>query len=152
MLWPEHAGALAWLVRQGLAEKDADVWLRAAGSRPADALALARSGRSCEAWSALPRAIARAEVAALVGLTPPQAVQVLQQLCHDLLALRVGAEPRYFAATDLPKPAELPGVAALTRWARALAQEARHAEHPFNASLMLQALVSQAYETVHSRH
>ncbi len=49
--------------------------------------------------------------------------------------MAVGAAPRYFAAADLPKP---PPLAALTRWSKALAKEARTADHPFNAGLMLE--------------
>jgi DNA polymerase-3 subunit delta' len=60
----------------------------------------------------------------------------------------VGAAPRYFAVADLPKA---PSLAALTRWSKALAKEARTAEHPFNAGLMLEALVAQARNTLHSK-
>ncbi|MFT4242810.1 MAG: DNA polymerase III subunit delta', partial [Acidovorax sp.] len=55
----------------------------------------------------------------------------------------------YFAPADLPRA--LPPLAALTRWARALAKEARTADHPFNAGLMLEALVAQARNTLHSK-
>ena len=152
MAWPQQGAMLDWLAQQGVLGQDAQAWLRAAGGRPDDALALALSGRSPEAWGGLARALARGDAAALADLTPTQAVQVLQKLCHDLLALRVGAPPRYFARADLPVPDQLPGVGPLTRWSRALVQEARTSEHPFNAALMLEALVSQARETVHSRH
>lgn len=73
---------------------------------------------------------------------------VLQQLCHDLLALRVGAEPRYFAVADLPAAAQLPSLNTLTRWAGLLRQEARTAEHPYNAGLMQEALAAQAREVL----
>jgi len=106
--------------------------LRAAGGRPDDALALARSGRSPQAWAALPQAIARGDVAALGDWTPAQAIDALQKLCHDLLAAGVGAAPRYFAPGDLPKP---PALGALTRWSRALTKEARTAEHPLTRVL-----------------
>ena len=146
--WPAAPEALAWLARQGVAQEAAQVWLRAAGGRPDDALALARAGRDPQAWARLPQVLARGEVAALADMTPAQAVAVLQQVCHDLLALRVGAEPRYFARADLP---QLGALGALTRWASQLRQEARGAEHPYNAPLMLEALVAQARETLHSR-
>ena len=94
-------------------------------------------------------AMARGDVSALAELEPVQAVDALQKLCHDLLACRVGAQPRYFAAADLPEP---PGVGPLTRWSRALTKEARTAEHPFNAGLMLESLVAQARHTLNSRH
>ena len=72
--------------------------------RPDDALALHRAGRSPAAWGLIPKAMARGEVAALADLDPAGAVDALQKLCHDLLACRVGAAPRYFAAADLPQP------------------------------------------------
>jgi DNA polymerase-3 subunit delta' len=149
MLWPQAQDMQAWLAGQGVAQDAADAFLRAAGGRPDDALALARSGRSPQAWALIPKAVARGDVSALADLDPPQAVDALQKLCHDLLALRVGAAPRYFAQADLPAP---PGVGPLTRWARLLAKEARTAEHPFNAGLMLESLVAQARQTLHSRH
>ena len=60
--------------------------------------------------------MARGDVTALGDWTPAQAIEALQKLCHDLLAVAVGAAPRYFAAADLPKPP--PPLAALTRWSR----------------------------------
>ena len=149
MLWPQSQAMLDWLVGQGVAPDAAASLLRAAGGRPDDALALAQSGRSPQAWAQLPKAVARGDVSALADMAPAQAVDALQKLCHDLLARRVGASPRYFAEADLPEP---PGVGPLTRWSRALAREARTAEHPFNAGLMLESLVAQARNTLHSRH
>ena len=148
MTWPAQADMLQWLQSQGLAADAATAFLRAAGGRPDDALAVARSGRSPQAWASLPQAVARGDVTALGDWTPAQAIEALQKLCHDLLAVAVGAAPRYFAAADLPKP---PPLAALTRWSKALAKEARTADHPFNAGLMLEALVAQARNTLHSR-
>jgi DNA polymerase-3 subunit delta' len=140
---------LQWLAAQGVEQAAAAAHLRAAGGRPDDALVLARSGRSPQSWAALPQAIARGDVAALGDWAPAQVIDALQKLCHDLLAASVGAAPRYFASGDLPKP---PPLGALTRWSRALAKAARTADHPFNAGLMLEALVAQARNTLHSRH
>lgn len=149
MQWPRPEEARDWLAAQGLEPGAAQALLRAAGGRPDDALALARAGRSPQAWALLPKAVARGDVSALADLEPAQAVDALQKLCHDLLAHRVGAPPRYFAAADLPAP---PGLGPLTRWSRALAREARTAEHPFNAGLMLESLVAQARQALNSRH
>ncbi len=146
--WPAQAEAQAWLVAQGVAADAAPVWLRAAGGRPADALALVQAGGSPQAWAGLPQALARGDATALAGMEPPQAVEVLQKLCHDALAQRVGAAPRYFAVADLPPPAQLPSISVLTRWAALLRAQARTAEHPFNAGLMLEALTAQARETL----
>ena len=150
MAWPAESDMLPWLQRQGVAPEAAQAFLRAAGGRPDNALALARSGRSPQAWAALPQALAKGDVTALGDWAPAQAIDALQKLCHDLLAASVGAAPRYFAPADLPKTP--PPVGALTRWSRALAKEARTADHPFNAGLMLEALVAQARNTLHSRH
>ena len=149
MAWPAAADMLPWLQGQGVPTDAAQAFLRAAGGRPDDALALARSGRNPQAWSALPQAMARGDVAALGDWSPAQAIDALQKLCHDLLAASVGAAPRYFAPADLPRT--LPTVGALTRWSRALAKEARTADHPFNTGLMLEALVAQARNTLHSK-
>ncbi|MDP2067003.1 MAG: DNA polymerase III subunit delta' [Burkholderiaceae bacterium] len=143
--WPDATEAQAWLAGQGVAAGDATTWLRAAGGRPADALALARSGRSAAAWGALPKAMSRGEVTALADLAPPQALDALHKLCHDALACKMGAAPRFFAAADLPGALlARTSVASLTRWSRALAQAARTVEHPFNPGLMLESLVNEA--------
>nr|WP_216842279.1 DNA polymerase III subunit delta' [Acidovorax sp. SRB_14] len=148
MVWPAQAQMLDWLAAQGVAGEAAEAFLRATGGRPEDALAFARSGRSPQAWAQLPKAMLRGDVTALADEGPAQAIDALQKLCHDLLALRVGAAPRYFATADLP-PA--PAIGPLTRWSRALTTAARTADHPFNAGLMLEALVAQARNTLHSR-
>ncbi len=147
--WPAEAQALQWLQAQGLAPEVAQAQLRAAGGRAQDALAQAQAGRSPAAWAQLPKALARGEVAALADYTPAQAINTLQKLCHDLQASACGAAPRYFATADLPPP---PPLLALARWAQALTRAARTAEHPFNTGLMLEALVAQARQTLHSRH
>ncbi|QOF81478.1 DNA polymerase III subunit delta' [Variovorax sp. 38R] len=145
--WPETAESEAWLVAQDVPAADATQLLRAAGGRPSDALRLARSGQSPKAWSLLPKAMSRGDVGALTDQAPAQAVVALQKLCHDLMAVGHGAEPRFFDAADLP-PA--PHKLALARWSKSLASAARTAEHPFNAGLMLEALVSEARSTLNS--
>lgn len=147
MVWPAQEQMLEWLAGQGVAPAAAEAFLRATGGRPDDALALAQAGPGPEAWAQLPKALQRGDPGALADGTPAQAVDALQKLCHDLMALRVGAQPRYFAAADLPAP---PAIAALARWSRSLMQEARTAEHPFNAGLMLEALVAQTRNVLHS--
>ncbi|WPB59238.1 DNA polymerase III subunit delta' [Xylophilus sp. GOD-11R] len=147
MAWPEPAEAQAWLQAQGVASTDAIALLRAAGGRPQDALDAARSGRDPARWALLPRAVQRGDVSVLADRSPADAIDALQKLCHDLLATRAGAAPRYFAPADLPPP---PGWMALARWSKALAASARTADHPFNAGLMLEALVSVAQNTLNS--
>lgn len=150
MVWPGQDDMLVWMQSQGVAADAAAAFLRAAGGRPDDALALARSGRSPAAWAALPQAVAKGDVTAFGDWAPHQAIDALQKLCHDLMAASVGAPVRYFAPADLPKA--LPSIGALSRWSGALSREARTAEHPFNAGLMLEALVAQARNTLHSRN
>lgn len=145
--WPGTAEAEAWLVAQDVPAADAAALLRAAGGRPSDALRLARSGQSPKAWSLFPKAISRGDVGALSDHAPAQAVGALQKLCHDLMAVGNGAEPRFFEAADLPAA---PSRLALARWSKSLANAARTAEHPFNAGLMLEALVSEARSTLNS--
>lgn len=149
MQWPTQAQMLEWLQGQGIAGDTAAALLRASGGRPEDALALARSGRSPQAWALLPKAVARGDVSALSDLSPAQAIEALQKLCHDLLSVQAGAEPRYFSPGDLPRA---PAMIQLTRWAKALSQQARTADHPFNGGLMLEALVAQAKNALNSRH
>ena len=137
-----------WLGEQGVPADAAEAFLRAAGGRPDDALAQYQAGRSPQAWAQLPQALLRGDASALAGWSAAQAIEALQKLCHDLLARKVGAAPRYFAVIDLPAA---PALAQLTAWSRALATQARTADHPFNAGLMLEALVAEARNALHSR-
>lgn len=146
--WPATPEAEAWLGAHDVPAADATALLRAAGGRPSDALRLARSGQSPKAWSLLPKAVLRGDIAALADQAPSQAIGALQKLCHDLMAVGSGAEPRFFEAADLP--AAVPSHLALARWSKSLANAARTAEHPFNAGLMLEALVSEARTTLNS--
>jgi DNA polymerase III subunit delta' len=157
MLWPDESAALAWLKDQNLSASEARVLLRAAGGRPDDALFYQASGRGAAHWAALPKAMQRGEVSALKDCTPAQAVDGLHKLCHDLLALKMGAAPRFFEAAHLPQPdpkwgAVRASTAALTRWARELAKTSRTVDHPFNPGLMLEALASQAKNALNSQH
>lgn len=145
--WPEEGEARDWLVEQGIPAGDAVALLRAAGGRPSDALRLASQGQSPQAWGMLPKAMSRGDVSALADRAPAQAIGALQKLCHDLMAADSGAAPRFFDAADLPLP---PSRMALARWSRSLANAAKTAEHPFNAGLMIEALVSEARTTLNS--
>ncbi len=148
MAWPDAPSAEAWLVEQGLEAAAARGWLRAAGGRPQAALAMSASGLALSAWHALPRAVAAGDASKLSDWSPPRLVDALQKLCHDLLAARQGAEPRFFEPADLPAP---PPMGALARWSKALTATARTVDHPFNPGLMLEALVSEARQVLHSR-
>ena len=149
MAWPDEAEALAWLATQGVAAEEGALLLRAAGGRPAEALALAQTKGSAQSWAQLPRALARGDTAALADLPLAEAVSRLQKLCHDLLALQSGATPRFFAAADLP--AQPLSAAALGRWWQQLGRSARTAEHPLSPGLAAEFLVSSARQALNSR-
>jgi DNA polymerase III subunit delta' len=164
MVWPDFESALAWLQQEisnageGAAPKkaapapkpaDLQTLLVAAGGRPADALAWAQEGppgESAQHWQSLPKAMARGDVSALSDWAPAQAVDALQKLCHDVLAVRMGAAPRFFSAADLSAAAGKAGAGlyALASWSRELTTIARTVEHPYNPGLMLESLVSRA--------
>ena len=180
MIWPKFDQALAWLEQEarphshgaaaghGGAKKqsssataaDLQTLLAAAGGRPADALSWVQNtepGDAARHWQALPKAMARGEVAALADWPPAQALDALQKLCHDMWAVRVGAAPRFFNACALPahdrgKPGSAPknslgsgtSLSALADWSRELNSLARTIEHPYNPGLLIEALVSRA--------
>ncbi len=135
---PAPAAAQAWLVAQGVAH--AEVMLAAAGGRPLDALALLREGLDAAAWQALPRQLARGAAAALPRAGVPRLLDTLFKLGHDLLARTSGAAPRYFPAASLPERVDL---AALAAFSAELQRIARHAAHPWNEPLMLDALAAR---------
>lgn len=138
---PDAAAAHAWLREQGL--EKAEILLAASSDRPLDALAMAGAGVDAARWQALPAAVLRRQAAALAGWALPTLVDAMQKLCHDGLALSRGAAPRFFPAQALPQPS--PAAArALADWSRELARLARHAEHPWNEGLLVDALLSQA--------
>ncbi|QTD47158.1 DNA polymerase III subunit delta' [Ottowia testudinis] len=149
LAWPDDAEALPWLAAQGVASEQGARLLRAAGGRPAEALALAQEDDGARRWALLPRALARGDATALADVPLPEAVARLQKLCHDLMALQSGAAPRFFEVADLPAQ-PLPA-AALGRWWQQLARSARTAEHPLNAGLATEFLVSRARQALNSR-
>ena len=160
MTWPVFDEALAWLQAvsaqgQGDDKKpnkqpspaDLKTLLTAAGGRPLDALAWVQCGQAsaiAQSWQALPKAMAKGDVTALSDWLPSEAVDALQKLCHDILAARVGAEPRFFNSADLPVTAPKTTLYALANWSKELAATARTVEHPYNPGLMLESLASRA--------
>lgn len=149
MDWPDETAALDWLGHNGCDSSQAQQLLRAMGGRPEDALDFLASGRDPMVWLTLPQAMARGDVALFKDWTVPQIVDALHKLCHDLLAHRVGAQPRFFGATDLRTRATLD---TLTAWSKALSRTMRTVEHPFNAGLMQETLVGQAKTVLNSIH
>ncbi|WP_374587454.1 DNA polymerase III subunit delta' [Ideonella dechloratans] len=140
---PAPTEALAWLNRQGV--KDADTLLQAAGGEPLAAQALAADGVTGAQWSSLPAQLAQGDARWLSTWSVPQAVKALQQLCHDLMAHAVGAPPRYFPVASLPRVSD---ASALAQWSRELARVNRHADHPWQAPLLIEALMAQGRAAV----
>ncbi len=148
MQWPAAPHVQQWLQQQGIDAATAQTALRAAGNSPHEALALARSPLGLRLATELPALVQAADSAALAELPAPALINWLQKLCHDLLCSAQGAPPRYFLPQHLPRP---PALRVLLRWAQALTQAQRSAEHPFQHALHVQALVVQARSVLHSK-
>lgn len=149
LTWPVDAEAKAWLAEQGVDAPVAEALLRSAGGRPDDVLRQNMAGLSPAWWAALPKAMLKGDAAHLSDLSPAQAIDALQKLCHDLVLRGSGAEPRFFLASQLP--ACNASTLALTDWFKRLMHSARTAEHPFNAGLMLEALANDAQQALTAR-
>lgn len=135
---PDLAQATAWLAGQGVAAPE--VVLAAAGGQPLDALDWVREGLDAKLWARLPAIVAQGDAAPLTGWPIVRVVDALQKLCHDVLSVSVGAAPRFFPAGSVTARA---GTAPISQWSRELLRAARQAEHPLNAGLMIEALVSR---------
>jgi DNA polymerase-3 subunit delta' len=135
---PDPAQAAQWLADAGLA--DAPVLLAASGGHPLAALQRQALGLDGALWKRLPALVAAGDAQSLAKLPVALVVESLQKLCHDAMLAAVGTAPRYFPPGSLPAAADL---RRLTDWGRALRRVARHAEHPWNASLLLESLVLQ---------
>ena len=151
---PDPALAAPWLQEAGL--EDADVLLAAAGGQPLAALDRHAQGLDGALWRRLPALVAGGDATPLSRLPLPLAVECLQKLCHDVLAVSAGAVPRFFPQASLVAPPARLG--ALSVWGRNLARAARDATHPWNAPLLLESLLgegkralSPGVDSVHSR-
>lgn len=131
--------ASTWLADQQ-AIQDPELLLAAAGGAPLAALERLGQGIDAPAWERLPSEIAAGRATTLAGWPLPLAIDALQKFCHDLLAAAVGAPPRYFRRAAVPGGGDLHR---LNDCAKHLRDAARHAEHPLNAALAVEALVLQ---------
>ena len=149
--WPSEEEALPWLMSQAntpmSAEQARVVW-RASGGRPDDALRWAAMGLSAQTWSQLPKALAQGQAQAMSDWEPAVQLEVMQKVCHDLMAVASGAAPRFFETDHLPAKAHL---FRLQRWSQELMQAARSVEHPVNAGLRWEAWMSQAQQALSAR-
>lgn len=135
---PDPVQATAWLAGQGVASPE--IVLAAAGGQPLDALDWVREGLDARLWARLPAIVAQGDAAPLAGWPIVRVVDAMQKLCHDVLSVSVGASPRFFPAGAVAPRA---GVAPISQWSRELLRAARQAEHPLNAGLIIEALVSR---------
>lgn len=152
MHWPSAEESLRWLQDEvsrlsgkAVPADLAQVWLQAAGGRPLDAVRWAQAGLQRQTWEQLPQALARGDWALLSDWPPAQQLEVLQKLCHDLMAVRSGASPRFFGAQALPAA---PAWQSLASWSKELFAAARTVEHPYNAGLMQQAWAARTQQVL----
>jgi DNA polymerase III subunit delta' len=138
MALPPTEMAAVWLQQQGV--EDAQILLAASGGQPQEVLAWIEQGLTAALWVQLPQLVQQGDVQALAAWPLPRLIDALQKLCHDAACVAVGAPSRYFPAGLLKPGPDLP---TLMQWMRELNRCARHAEHPWNAALMLAALVQQ---------
>lgn len=136
MLLPSTAVATQWLAQAGV--KDAAVLLAATGGQPQEVLQWVEQGIDAATWQRLPATVARGEAQALSAWPLPRLIDALQKLCHDAACVAVGAPPRYFPQGLIAKGGDSD---ALAGWMQELKRCARHAEHAWNAGLMLESLV-----------
>ncbi|WP_284620405.1 DNA polymerase III subunit delta' [Aquabacterium humicola] len=136
---PPSDQAVAWLQAQGVA--DAPLLLALAGGSPLEALDLAAEGFESRLLAELPMLVAAGEAAPFVGRPLPRVIDLLLKLAHDLQARAAGGAPRFFVASRWPAA---PDIGRLVDWQKALLRAARHDEHPWNAALLIESLVTQA--------
>ena len=141
MTLPDPDAALAWLATRQLAAADAQALMAAAGGSPLEALELAGEGIDAAWLAALPLRVTAGDASVLAGRPLPRAIDLLLKLAHDLQAQAAGSAPRFFVGSRWPPAADM---AALVGWQQALLRAARHDEHPWNAALLLESLVTQA--------
>ena len=138
MLLPPVDLATQWLAQAGV--KDAAVLLAATGGQPQEVLQWVEQGVDAALWQRLPAIVARGESQALSTWPLPRLIDALQKLGHDAACVAVGAPARYFPQAVIAKGANSD---ALAEWMQELKRCARHAEHAWNAGLMLESLVQQ---------
>lgn len=137
---PTADQATAWLQGQGLALPEP--LLRLCGGSPLQALDWAHDGITAAMVAELPQRIATGDASSLAGQPVPRVVDLLLRLAHDWAALAVGGTPRYFAASSFAaRPVPASRIDTIGAWHAALLRTARHAEHPWQAALLVESLV-----------
>ena len=138
LVLPPVALAVAWLAEHHV--KEPATMLAAAGGQPQEALEWSAQGIDANLWARLPMLVQRGEAAPFAAWPLPRVIDALQKLCHDSACAALGAAPRYFPPGSITSGATL---AALSGWMLELNRDARHAEHPWHAALMLEALIQR---------
>ena len=139
---PSTEEAQTWLMEQGVPVDEVQTLWRASGGRPSWVLdRFQQDGVTAALWSGWPRLIAKGLPGLLEKLSASEGLACLQKLCHDLMAVSVGAPPQFFRPEDLPKT---PSATKAALWSKELKDLTRHVEHPFNASLQMQAWTVRA--------
>ncbi len=140
---PDPAEAAGWLAAAGLA--DAAVLLAGSGGQPLAALERQALGLDGALWARLPSLVAAGDSMALSRLPLALLIESLQKLCHDAMLGACGVAPRFFPAGSVPATSSL---RRLTDWGQALRRIARHADHPWKADVMVEALVLQGRDAL----
>lgn len=142
--------AAEWLQTQldGVSLDDARVLLDAAGGQPLTARDRHQLGLDARHWPQIPKDLLNGAATALTQWPLTLVVETLQKVCHDLACVAAGAAPRYFPAASLPTA---PDLNLLTTWAQELRKTSRHAEHPWNQNLKVEALLVQARAVMRPR-
>ncbi|WP_374662285.1 DNA polymerase III subunit delta' [Inhella sp.] len=140
---PQAEQGAQWLRTQqpALSAADAVALLRASGQRPQQVLDWLSAGLTAPQLAGFARSVARAELGDFIGWKPEALIDLLQRLCSDLLRVTAGGPPQYFSADQLPKARQ---AAPLQAWAAELRAARRHATHPLQWALWLEALGVQA--------
>jgi DNA polymerase-3 subunit delta' len=146
--WPSQEEAVAWLTEQQTDDRSIALALKATGGRPEMALMLAQANGALERWTALPKALRAGDGAVFKDWAAPMQIDALHKLCHDLMVMACGAEPRFFPKQSLEGMNVK--VAVLSTWSKELGQAMRTMEHPFNAGLQTESLVSRAQTVLNS--
>jgi DNA polymerase-3 subunit delta' len=147
---PQPEVATQWLQSQAdkLSLEDARVLLDAAGGQPLTALERLHMGLDARNWPLIPKELLRGGSAVMGQWPLPLVIETLQKVCHDMACKAAGAAPRYFPAASLP---EAPALDTITNWAQELRKASRHAEHPWNQPLKVEALMLQAQQVMRPR-
>ena len=138
LLLPPHAAAAAWLSAR--CADDAVTLLAACGGKPLQALEWHEEGIDTKLWLRIPALLARGDALPFMAWPLPRLIETLQKVCHDVLSVSAGAAPRYFPTGSV----RAAPIDALSTWWRDLQRIGEHAEHPWSAGLMVEALVDSA--------